>query len=159
MQAACFIPSLPEAVETYQVKHRIIPGIDPALDGRINDIMSSGYGFFYNLSSMVGPVIGGALFSKYGFIRTLDINMCFSAAVATIFIVFNCGPKVFQKDAEHKKIMKRMKKIARVILKQEAFTAQEKLKRAKFLEDANRAASHNSYAMSSHPQSKSGTFK
>jgi MFS family permease len=91
MQAACFIPSLPEALESYQVKHRIIPGIDAALDGKLNDIMSSGYGFFYNLSSMAGPVIGGALFSDYGFVETLDVNMIFSAVVATIFIIFNCG--------------------------------------------------------------------
>jgi MFS family permease len=111
MQAACFIPSLPEAVECFQVKHRIIPGHNNALDGRINDIMSSGYGFFYNLSSMLGPLIGGGLFTAYGFVSTLDINMIFSGIVATIFIVFNCGPQVFKHDKEHKKIMRRMKKI------------------------------------------------
>lgn len=121
MQAACFIPSLPEAVETYQVKHRIIPGVDAALDGRINDIMSSGYGFFYNLSSMLGPVIGGGLFSAYGFVPTLDANMIASAVVAVIFIVFNCGPKVFHNDREHKKVMRRMKKIARILVKQDEF--------------------------------------
>ena len=99
------------------MKHRIVPGIDAALDGKINDIMSSGYGFFYNLSSMAGPVIGGALYSRYGFVDTLDSNMIFSAVVATIFIVFNCGTKVFEKDKEHKRILKRMKKIARIINK------------------------------------------
>ena len=62
MQALCFIPSLPEAIETYQVKYRIVPDVDQALDGKLNDIMSSGYGFFYNLSSMLGPIIGGAVF-------------------------------------------------------------------------------------------------
>ena len=61
IQALCFIPSLPEAIESYQVKHRLVPDVDPALDGKLNDIMSSGYGFFYNLASMVGPVTGGIL--------------------------------------------------------------------------------------------------
>ena len=137
MQAACFIPSLPEAVETYQVKHRIIPGVDAALDGRINDIMSSGYGFFYNLSSMLGPIIGGGLFSAYGFVSTLDANMVASGVVAIIFIVFNCGPNVFHNDREHKKVMKRMKKISRILARQNEFMEQERLKRDQFLADKN----------------------
>ena len=98
MQALCFISSLPEALESYQVKYRIIPGVDPALDGKLSDIMSSGYGFFYNLSSMIGPIIGGALFDKWGFVTTMDINMCASFVITIIFIIFNCSLKVFKED-------------------------------------------------------------
>lgn len=77
IQALCFIPSLPEAIEAYQVKHRLVPEIEPALDGKLNDIMSSGYGFFYNLASMVGPIAGGLMFDSYGYRGTLDYNMYF----------------------------------------------------------------------------------
>ena len=54
-----------------------MPEIEPALDGKLNDIMSSGYGFFYNLASMVGPIAGGVMFDAFGYRKTLDYNMCF----------------------------------------------------------------------------------
>jgi hypothetical protein len=124
IQALCFIPSLPEAIECYQVKHRLVPDIEPALDGKLNDIMSSGYGFFYNLASMVGPVIGSILYDKYTFTGCLDQVMCFEALVTIIFIVFNCGPNVFKNDAFHKREMNKMKKVSEIIVK---ITEREKL--------------------------------
>lgn len=67
VQALCFIPSLPEAIEAYQIKYKIVQQVNPTLDGKLSDIMSSGYGLFYNAASLIGPVLGGTLYSSYGY--------------------------------------------------------------------------------------------
>ena len=124
IQALCFIPSLPEAIECYQVKHRLVPDIEPALDGKLNDIMSSGYGFFYNLASMVGPVVGSLLYDTYGYRGVMDQIMCFEGLITIIFLVFNCGTSVFTDDTFHKREMSKMKKVSEIIVK---ITEREKL--------------------------------
>ena len=57
--------------------------------------MSSGYGFFYNLASLVGPILGSILYDAYGYRGVMDDIMIFEAFVTIIFAVFNCGPKIF----------------------------------------------------------------
>lgn len=57
--------------------------------------MSSGYGFFYNLASMMGPIVGGVMFDAFGYRKTLDYNMCFEVVIVVIFATLNCGIKVF----------------------------------------------------------------
>lgn len=73
--------------------------------------MSSGYGLFYNLASLIGPVLGGALYDSYGYQSTLDINMCGEAVVFLVFIIFNCGPNVFKNAKADQKVLDRMKEI------------------------------------------------
>jgi MFS family permease len=94
-----------------------VPEIEPALDGKLNDIMSSGYGFFYNLASMIGPISGGLLFDAFGYRGVLDINMFFEFSVMILFAIFNCGFNVFKNDAYHKREMKKMKKVSEIIIK------------------------------------------
>ena len=60
--------------------------------------MSSGYGLFYNLSSLIGPILGGVLYDAYGYRDTLDINMVAESVIFVIFLLFNCGPLVFKND-------------------------------------------------------------
>ena len=73
--------------------------------------MSSGYGLFYNLSSLMGPILGGILYDSYDYRGTLDINMIAEAIIFVIFLVFNCGPLVFKNNANQKKEMLKMKDI------------------------------------------------
>lgn len=73
--------------------------------------MSSGYGLFYNLASLVGPVLGGALYASFGYQDTLDYNMIGEFIVFFIFLIFNCGPNVFSTAAKEQKLLDRMKEI------------------------------------------------
>ena len=79
--------------------------------------MSSGYGFFYNLASMVGPVVGSLLYDTYGYRGVMDQVMCFEGFVTVVFLVFNCGPNVFKEDVFHKREMSKMKKVSEIIAK------------------------------------------
>ena len=97
-QALCFIPSLPEAIECYQQKYKIIEGVNPALDNKLNDVLSSQYGLFYNLSSLVGPILGGLFYDKFGYRTTLDINMFLELIILGIFVRFNGGMKLYEND-------------------------------------------------------------
>lgn len=62
--------------------------------------MASGYGLFYNLSSLMGPILGGILYDAYGYRNTLDIMMITESVFFAIFLLFNCGPYVWK---NHKK--------------------------------------------------------
>lgn len=95
-QALCFIPSLPEAIESYQQHFKIIEGVNPALDNKLNDVLSSQYGLFYNLSSLIGPILGGILYDVVGYRSTMDINMFFELIIMVIFIKYNCGQTIFE---------------------------------------------------------------
>lgn len=108
-QALCFIPSLPEAIETYQNEFKIVEGVSPALDNKLNDVVSSLYGLFYNLSSLVGPILGGAMFDIVGYRTTLDINMFLELIAAGIFFYFNCGLDVVKKNEEFLEDMAKLK--------------------------------------------------
>ena len=97
-QALCFIPSLPEAIEVYQHQFKIIEGVNPALDNKLNDVISSLYGLFYNLSSLIGPILGGAMYDIFGYRSTFDITMFFEVIAICIFGYYNCGKDVFEKN-------------------------------------------------------------
>ena len=90
-QALCFIPSLPEAIKIYQNEFKIVEGVSPTLDNKLNDVVSSLYGLFYNLSNLVKTILGGAMFNIVGNRTTLDINKFLKIITAGIFFYFNCG--------------------------------------------------------------------
>lgn len=73
--------------------------------------MSSGYGLFYNLASLIGPVLGGACFDAFGYQSTMDYNMIGEAVVFLAFLIFNCGPNVFKNAKQDQKVLDRMKEI------------------------------------------------
>ena len=58
--------------------------------------MSSLYGLFYNLSSLIGPIVGGAMYDIFGYRYTFDITMFFEIIVLCIFAYYNCGKDVFE---------------------------------------------------------------
>jgi len=62
IQILCLVFALPEAIEVYQVTYRIVQGVNPALDGRLSDVMSTGYGLFYNFAALVAPNIGAVCY-------------------------------------------------------------------------------------------------
>ena len=91
VQSLCFVTALPEAMEVIQQKYQIIEGQDSDLDGKLGDLLSSFYTLSLNLSSLIGPIIGGAMYDAIGFYRTCDFNMIMATSMAIIFFVFNCG--------------------------------------------------------------------
>jgi MFS family permease len=96
----------------YQNEFKIIEGVNPALDNKLNDVVSSLYGLFYNLSSLVGPILGGAMFDIVGYRTTLDINMFLELIAVGIFFYFNCGLDVVTKNDEFLKDMAKLKEIS-----------------------------------------------
>ena len=111
-QALCFIPSLPEAIEVYQNQFKIIEGVNPALDNKLNDVISSLYGLFYNLSSLIGPILGGMMYDIVGYRTTLDINMFLELLAVFIFGYFNCGRDVWTKHEEFLEEIKKYRAIS-----------------------------------------------
>jgi MFS family permease len=111
-QALCFIPSLPEAIEVYQNEFKIVEGVSPALDNKLNDVVSSAYGLFYNLSSLVGPILGGAMFDIFGYRTTLDINMFLELIAVGIFFYYNCGLDVVKKNEIFLEDMAKLKEVS-----------------------------------------------
>ena len=97
VSAFCFVSALPEAIEVLQQKYQIVEGLNPDLDGKLNDTISSFYTLSFNLSSLVAPIIGGALYDNLDYWRTVDINMIICVAMTFIFIIFNCGFNVFKR--------------------------------------------------------------
>lgn len=80
--------------------------MNPALDNKLNDVVSSLYGLFYNLSSLVGPILGGAMYDIVGYRTTMDINMFLEMIAVGIFFYFNCGLNVMAENQEFLKDMK-----------------------------------------------------
>lgn len=80
-----------------QQKFQIIEGQNPEIDGKLNDMLSSLYTFSFNLSSLLAPIIGGALYDATSYWKTIDINMIATSSVAIIFIIFNCGFSVIKR--------------------------------------------------------------
>jgi len=90
---------MPEAIESFQMKYKIIEGFDQALDNKLNDCVSGFYNQLTSLSAFVGPIIGGALFDSVGWRALLNYLMLVNAGFALFLIIFNCGPNVFKKEA------------------------------------------------------------
>ena len=63
----------------------------------------------FNFSSLVGPLLGGAMFDIMDYRPTLDCNMVLELLFAIIFIYFNCGKKVFDRDTQLRADLKHLK--------------------------------------------------
>jgi MFS family permease len=95
--SSVFCISLAEAIEVIQQKYMIVNGHDPQLDERLSDCLSSFFTLSYNMAAYLGPIIGGALFEKYGYRDAIDINMSINFIFLIILIFFNCGFNVINK--------------------------------------------------------------
>ena len=94
-------------------------GADKILDSKLNNMMSSGFALFYNLSALAGPIIGGYIYNNVDFVQTLIYHIYLQGIIVIIFIIFNCGISVLKKDKANKKIIIKLNKISRIIKKQD----------------------------------------
>jgi hypothetical protein len=54
-------------------------------------MLSSFYTLSFSLSSLLAPIIGGAIYEAKDYWWTIDFNMVLTFFIAMIFIIFNCG--------------------------------------------------------------------
>jgi MFS family permease len=94
-QALVFVPAMPEAIEAFQLEYSIIEGMNPKLDNKLNDAISGVATQISNVSSLFGPILGGALYDNYGNQVTMNINMIALWVMAFFFAVFSCGCNVY----------------------------------------------------------------
>lgn len=93
-QVFVFIPIIPEMIERMQVKLNIREGEDEYVDAMLNDKCNDMYGLVYALSMFLGPLIGDALQSRFGYRTTCDVFAYINFGWALILFIFNCGPMV-----------------------------------------------------------------
>jgi MFS family permease len=66
---------------------------------------------FYNLSSLIGPILGGILYDNFGYRTTMDINMFLELIICGIFIKFNGGTKLYEQEKTFQAEKQRMREI------------------------------------------------
>jgi MFS family permease len=93
-----FITTIPEAIDSMRLKYKIITGIDPELDKKVNDIASlltiQGLG----IACLFGPTFGGYLYDKLGYQNAMTINMFIEFAFALYFAITNCSMNFTKKE-------------------------------------------------------------
>ena len=52
----------------------------------------------FNFSSLVAPLVGGAMFDLFGYRTTMDFHMGLELICVLSFAYFNCGAKVFDRN-------------------------------------------------------------
>ena len=95
-------------MEAIQQKYKIVEGQDKELDGKLNDSLSSFYTMSFNFSSLVGPLLGGAMYDLMKFRSTMDCNMIIELIFVFIFAYFNCGRNVFSRNKTLKEDLKHL---------------------------------------------------
>ena len=117
VQALVFVPTLPEAVVVLQQKYKIVESSNVELDNKLNDVLGSILSFVYNLSGLVGPIIGGYMYDtlskndNIAYRKTMDINMFFELGMAVIFMLFNCGLLVYKQSQDQQAEIEKMSEI------------------------------------------------
>lgn len=76
----------------------IVEGVDPVLDGVLNDKVNDAYGLIYALANFLSPLIGTFLYNLTDQRTTCDYVALFNVAYGAVLFVFNCGPKVFAEN-------------------------------------------------------------
>lgn len=87
---------MPEAIELFQLKFKIIEGFDQELDDKINDQVSALFTMIEAFFALVGPIVGGALYDSIGYQKTMNFVMLMNIFCCLIYLVFNCGQNVFK---------------------------------------------------------------
>jgi hypothetical protein len=91
IQAPIFIITLPEALESFQIRYNIIEGFDKNFDNHLNDEISNLYNLFQQISSLISPIIGGVLYDHFKYRSTLDIIMLIELSFVLLFFLLNCN--------------------------------------------------------------------
>ena len=108
-QVFVFIPIIPEMLERLQVNLNVATGEDELIDAQINDKCNDAYGLIYALSMFVGPLIGSAMNTTFGSVKTCDYLGFANLGFAVLLFIFNCGPFVY---AENRKFQERVAELA-----------------------------------------------
>jgi hypothetical protein len=114
IQALVFIPCLPEAIETFQCKYRIVEGFDIEFDNKLSDCTASMYSQLYNLAALIGPVIGGGLYQMITYEPTMNSNVLLQLILACLFAYYNCGRDCYKNAADLKEMISKLKEIGEI---------------------------------------------
>jgi len=106
-----FIPPVPEVLDIITTHYKVIDGVDPDLDGLMNDSVATLYNLFLSVPGLVGPIVGGAFYDLVGYERTMDINMFVYFLLVIIYFFFNSGFTLFKDFKEMNEELERLKKI------------------------------------------------
>lgn len=109
--AFAFIPPIPEILDIVTVHYKVIEGVDPELDGLINDSVATLFNLFLSVSGLIGPIIGGGLYDLVGYKRTMDINMFLYFAFFLIYFFGNSGFTLFSDFKQMRVEMEELKKV------------------------------------------------
>ena len=96
IQPMCFLTVLPEVVDALFVEYKIIEGSAKETEGLLHDNIAALYNLWYSTASLFSPVLGGFLYDRMGFQKTMDISMFTMLGFALFYTVFNCGCRVYK---------------------------------------------------------------
>ena len=90
------------------MKYKIIEGLNPKLDNKLNDIISGVAQQFCSLSALIGPIVGGLMHDQLGYEKTMDVNMVLLLGLCLFYCIFNCGYSIMEKERQKKDLFKKM---------------------------------------------------
>lgn len=99
-----FVTTIPETIDAIRVEFKIIQGLDPLLDSKVQDISSLLTNMATGFAGLFGPVLGGVLYDMIGYKATMTVIMCFEFLVALVFLVLN-RPS-YEKERKQKRLIK-----------------------------------------------------
>lgn len=104
-----FIPALPEAIDQTLVRFKIVEGANEELDTAMHDTLSSLYNMISNGGSLISPIIGGALYDLFGYVRTTQVSAILMVIITLLYVFLNCGMSVFKDTKEEIEILKELR--------------------------------------------------
>lgn len=96
IQPMCFLTVLPEVIDSIFIKYQIIEGTAKETEGLLHDNISALYNLWYSSASLFSPIMGGFLYDKVGFRKTMDLSMFSMLFFAVFYTIFNCGFGVYK---------------------------------------------------------------
>jgi MFS family permease len=89
--ATVFVPLLAEIIDAIEEKE----GVKDC--SQINDKASASFNIAGSIGTIVGPILGGALFDEYGFETTCDILACGAGVLGLIYLFIAILPALFMR--------------------------------------------------------------
>ena len=105
-----FIPCLPEAIDQTMIRFRIVEGANEELDTAVHETLSSLNTLIINASSLVSPIIGGALYDSFGYVLTSQVSAVLMLLLTCLYLFFNCSFNVFSDTKKEQDILQELKK-------------------------------------------------
>ena len=108
VQAMLVVNSVPEVIESFQIKNKIIVGYDKKLDNKVNDSIAGVQNLCVSASSLISPILGAVVYDFTNYKTTLNVAMIFVFFIGIVFLVFNCGLSVIQEQKTRNKELKNL---------------------------------------------------